>query len=116
MVPYLLPASVRSELSYLRYMPEAMVETTQAGEFAIGETYLSAAYAARDLSAAAYGGIAEGIFGGLETVHGVQMAAYDMAGTSMSDGADDVAAAYEAIGQWYGASNQRIEARLNNRP
>jgi hypothetical protein len=116
MIPNLMPASVRSEFSYLRYMPEAMIDTTLAGENAIGGTYLSAAYATRDLSAAAYGGIAQGIVGGLEAVHGVQMNAYHMAGQSMSDGANEVSAAYEAVGQWYGASDQRIEARLTSQP
>jgi hypothetical protein len=113
MVPRLLGTTTRSQLSYLRYLPESMVDTTTAGENAIGGAYLSAAYAVRDLSAAAYGGIAQQIVDTLVGMHQAQLNAYTVAGTSMSDGADQVGGAYEAITQWYGASNQRIQQRLN---
>lgn len=112
MVPRLLPASVAGKFAYLRYLPDAMVDTTLSGEQAIGQAYLGAAYAARDLSAAAYGGIATNYVNALYAVHGAQQRAYALMGGSMADGAFEVGVAIEGVGQWYDASAARIQHRV----
>jgi hypothetical protein len=77
------------------------------------QSFVDSTYAMRDLSAAAYGGIAQAYVGGITSVHDAQVRTMLGMADSMSDGAMEVGAAYDALAHWYARSDANIAQRLS---